>query len=79
MMGGECADDQIEGLFLDASQPISAHARTIQTAGISSAPDCQGPQSGFRPHVAKLNELYALVIVGDNSAVLKTTNDGIDR
>ena len=29
------------------------------------------------PHVARLNEQYALVIVGDKTAVLKTTDDGI--
>jgi hypothetical protein len=67
------------GVFLDASHPISAHARTIQTVGISSAPDCQARKAASDPHVAKLNELYALVIVGDESAVLKTTDDGIDR
>jgi hypothetical protein len=29
--------------------------------------------------VAKLNEIYALVIVSDESAILKPTDDGIDR
>jgi hypothetical protein len=66
-------------LFLDAQsahhRPYSnnPNSRNILARQIAKA------RKAASAHVAKRDELYALVIVGDKSAVLKTTDDGIDR
>jgi Family of unknown function (DUF5906) len=80
MVGGGCADAQIEAVFLYAGHPISAHvleqakpleylARQIARAREST--------TVADPEVAKLNEHFALVVVGDKCAILKTTGDSI--
>jgi hypothetical protein len=78
MLGGGCADGQIEAVLLDASHPISAHVLEQ-----SKPPEYLAQQIASArelitdPHVTKLNEHFALVIVGDKSAILKTTDHGI--
>jgi hypothetical protein len=76
MVGGGCAADQIEAVFLDAGHPISAHVLEQ-----SKPPEYLARQIAKArkadPHVARINEHYALVIVGGKSTILKTTDDDI--
>jgi hypothetical protein len=55
--------------ILEQSKPSEYLARQIAKAR----------KAASDPRVAKLNEIYALVIVSDKSAILKPTDDGIDR
>ena len=78
MLGGGCVDGQIEAVFLDASHPISAHVlEQSKPPAYLARQIAKAREITTDPHVAKLNEHYALVIVGDKSAILKTTGDGI--
>jgi hypothetical protein len=78
MVGSGCADDQIEAVFLDASHPISAHVlEQPKPSEYLARQIARAREIATDPHVAKLNETYALVIVGDKSAILKTTDDDI--
>jgi hypothetical protein len=78
MVGGGCADGQIEAVFLDAGHPISAHVLEQAKPPVYLARQiAKAHKVNIDPHVAKLNEHYALVIVGDKTAILKTTDDGI--
>jgi hypothetical protein len=54
--------------MLEQSKPSEYLARQIAKAR----------KAASDPRVAKLNEIYALVIVSDKSAILKPTDDGID-
>jgi len=73
-----CAGDQIEAVFLDGSHPVSAHVlEQSKPSEYLARQIARAREMATDPHVAKLNENYALVIVGDKSAILKTTNDGI--
>jgi hypothetical protein len=78
MVGGGCADDQIAAVFLDASHPISAHVlEQAKPPEYLTRQIAKAREATTDPDVARLNEHYALVIVGDKSAILKTTGDGI--
>ena len=78
MVGGECADSQIQAVFLDPSHPISAHVlEQSKPAEYLARQIAKAREINNDPDVARLNEQYALVIVGDKTAVLKTTDDGI--
>ena len=78
MVGGGCADDQIEAVFLDGCHPISAHVlEQSKPPEYLARQIARAREIATDPHVAKVNEHYALVIVGDKSAILKTTNNGI--
>ena len=50
---------------------------TSRSGEISRTADRQGARIDIDPEIAKLNEKYALVIVGDKTAILKTSNDVI--
>jgi Family of unknown function (DUF5906) len=76
MVGGGCADNQIEAVFLDASHPISAHVLEQPKPPEYLARQIAKARKAD-PHVARINEHYALVIVGDKSMILKTTDDDI--
>ena len=77
MVGAGCADDQIEAVFLDGSHPISAHVfEQSKPPEYLARQIARARKIATDPHVARLNEHYALVIVGDTSAILKTTDDG---
>ena len=78
MVGGGCADNQIKAVFLDGCHPISAHVlEQSKPPEYLARQIARAREIATDPHVAKLNENYALVIVGDKSAILKTTDDGI--
>jgi hypothetical protein len=78
MVGGECADGQIQAVFLDPTYPISAHVlEQSKPAEYLARQIAKAREINKDPDVARLNEQYALVIVGDKTAVLKTTDDGI--
>jgi hypothetical protein len=65
-------------VFLDASQPISAHVlEQSKPPEYLARQIAKAREITTDPHVAKLNEHYALVIVGDKTAILKTSDDGI--
>jgi hypothetical protein len=77
MAGAGVDDEQIEAIFLDPSYPISTHileqskppeylARQIVKARVA-ATDAD---------VARLNQTYALVIVGDKVAIVDEQEDG---
>ena len=78
MVSGGCADDQIEAVFLDPRYPISAHVleqsnpTDYLARQIAHARNVANDQD-----VAKLNANYALVIIGDKGAILKTADDDI--
>jgi hypothetical protein len=78
MVGGGCADDQIEAVFLDTSHPISAHVLEQPKPSEYLARQIAEARKAD-PHVARLNEHHALVIVGDKCVILKTTDVGIKR
>ena len=78
MVGAGCANNQIEMVFLDASYPVSVHVlEQSEPPEYLARQIARAREMATDPHVAKLNENYALVIVGDKSAILKTTDDGI--
>ena len=78
MVGAGCADDQIEAVFLDGCHLISAHVlEQSKPPEYLARQIARARKIATDSHVAKLNEHYALVIVGDKSAILKTTNNGI--
>ena len=78
MVGAGCADNQIETVFLDTKNAISAHVlQQSEPPEYLARQIARAREIATDPHVAKLNENYALVIVGDKSAILKTTDDGI--
>ena len=78
MVGAGCADNQIETVFLDTNYAISAHVlEQSKPPEYLARQIARAREIATDPHVAKLNENYALVIVGDKSAILKTTDDGI--
>ena len=78
MVGAGCADNQIEAVFLDGSHPISAHVfEQSKPPEYLARQIARAREIATDPHVARLNEHYALVIVGDRSAILKTTDNGI--
>jgi hypothetical protein len=78
MVGAGCADNQIEAVFLDTNYAISAHVlEQSKSPEYLARQIARAREIATDPHVAKLNENYALVIVGDKSAILKTTDDGI--
>ena len=78
MVGAGCADDQFEPVFLDAGHPISAHVlEQSKPPEYLARQIAQARKKATDPDVARLNEHYALVIVGDKSAILKTTDNGI--
>jgi hypothetical protein len=78
MVRAGCADNQIEPVFLNTNYAISAHVLEQSKPSEYLARQIAGAREiATDPHVAQLNENYALVIVGDKSAILKTTDDGI--
>ena len=78
MVGAGCADDQIEAVFLDTGHPISAHVlEQSKPPEYLARQIARAREIATDPHVARLNEHYALVIVGDKSAIMKTTDNGI--
>jgi hypothetical protein len=78
MVGGGCADRQIEGVFLDASHPISAHVlEQPKPPEYLARQIAEARKAPSDPHVARLNEHYALVVVGDKSMIMKTTDEDI--
>ena len=78
MVRAGCADNQIEPVFLDTNYAISAHVLEQSKPSEYLARQIAGAREiATDPHVAQLNENYALVIVGDKSAILKTTDNGI--
>jgi hypothetical protein len=76
LVGGGCADDQIEAVFLDANHPISAHVLEQPKPPEYLARQIAQARKAD-PHVARINERHALVIVGDKCVILKTTDAGI--
>jgi hypothetical protein len=78
MVGAGCADNQIETVFLGTNYAISAHVlEQSKPSEYLARQIARAREMATDPHVAKINENYALVIVGDKSAILKTTDDGI--
>jgi Family of unknown function (DUF5906) len=78
MVGGGGSDEQIEAVFLDPSYPISAHVlEKAQAPKYLARQIAQARKAATDPDVAKLNETYALVIVGDRAAVMRTLPEGI--
>ena len=77
MVGGGCTDDQIEEIFLDRSYPISAHVleQKTQSSKYLARQIAKARKVAVDRHVAKLNKSYALVIVGDKTAILKLEHD----
>ena len=78
MVGAGCADDQIEAVFLDGSHPISAHVfEQSKPPEYLARQIARAREIATDPHVAKLNGNHALVIVGDKSAIMKTTDNDV--
>jgi hypothetical protein len=77
MVSGGCANDQIEAVFLDSSWPISAHVlEQIPPPKYLARQIDKARKMAVDPRIAKLNEAYALVIVGDKTAIMKLAVDG---
>ena len=78
MAAAGCADDQIEVVFLDPGYPISAHVLDqADPPKYLARQVAKARKQVIEPRIAKLNETYALVIVGDKTAILKTSTDVI--
>jgi hypothetical protein len=77
MVAAGCADDQIEVIFLDPNCPISAHVlEQPQSQKYLARQIAKARKAAVEPRIAKLNETYALVIVGDKTAIMKSVADG---
>lgn len=77
MVGGGCTDDQIELVFLDARHPISAHVlEQAQPPQYLARQIAKARKTAVDPDVARLNETYALVMVGDKTAIIRTSAEG---
>jgi Family of unknown function (DUF5906) len=78
MVSAGCSDYQIAAVMLDLNYPISAHVQEQANPQEYLARQISNARKKTTdPDVAKVNESYALVIVGDKTAVLKTVGNGI--
>ena len=78
MVGTNCADDQITMVLMDKSNPISAHVlEQSDPQQYLKRQIAQARKATIDPDVARVNENYALVIVGDKTVVLKNVGDEI--
>ncbi len=70
-------DEQIEQIFLDPTYPISAHIlEQPKPQEYLARQIVKAREAATDPDVARLNKTYALVIVGDKTAILKEQEDG---
>ena len=67
-----CADHQIAAVLMDSGYPISTHVlEQSDPQQYLKRQIAQARKATIDPDVARVNEIYALVIVGDKTAVLK--------
>ena len=77
MAGASCTDEQIKAVFLDRSCPIAAHILDQgKPSEYLARQIAKARKAATDPHMARLNERYALVLVGDKAAVMQTPADG---
>jgi hypothetical protein len=73
-----CADDQIAAVLMDNGYPISAHVlEQSDPQQYLERQIARARKATIDPDVARVNETYALVIVGDKTAVLKIVGNEI--
>lgn len=78
MAAADCSNEQIEAVVLDPDIPISAHVlEQPKPAAYLARQIAKARKVAVDPDVAKLNEKYALVLVGDKAAVMITSRDDI--
>jgi hypothetical protein len=78
MAGAGCTDQQMTAVMRDASLPIGQHVRDQQSDSdrYLARQIARARKAAADPDVAKLNETYAFVLVGDKTAVMKESTDG---
>jgi hypothetical protein len=80
MAAGGCTDERMEAVFLDPRWDISGHVNDqgkpseYLTQSIAKA---RKAATANDPDVAKLNESYALVIIGDKTVIMITSTEVI--
>jgi hypothetical protein len=73
-------DEQIEAIFLDPSYPISAHVlEQSKPPEYLARQIVKAREKAIDPDVARLNQTYALVLVGDKAAIIEEADDGSFR
>ena len=78
MVAACCADDHIAAVLMDNSYPISAHVlEQSDPQQYLERQIAKARKATIDPDVARVNETYALVIVGDKAAVLKVVGNEI--
>ena len=78
MAGAGCTDDQFEAIFLDPQYPIAAHTLDQPKPSETLAKHIKKARKlAVDPEIEKLNENYALVLVGDKAAVMRTSTEGL--
>ena len=78
MVGGGCADDQIEAVLMDPGCAVSSHVLDQPRPSEYLARQItRARRVATDPDVAKLNEDHALVVVGDKIAVMRISTDEI--
>jgi hypothetical protein len=74
MASAGCSDDDFVAIFLDSKYPISAHVLDQAKPNEYLAKDiAKARKLTVDPHVERLNESYALVLVSDKAAVMNTS------
>jgi hypothetical protein len=78
MVGAGCTDEQMAAVMLAESLPIGQHVREQSNSDrYLTRQIAEARKAATDPDVARLNENYALVMVGDGAAIMKTAADGI--
>jgi hypothetical protein len=74
MADAGCSDEQFEAIFLNPHYPISAHILHQKRPDKYLARQiAEARKKTIDPRVARLNESYALVLVGDKAAAMNTS------
>jgi hypothetical protein len=80
LAGAGCDDATMAAVMLDAALPIGAHVREQPKPERYLARQIMRARDrAADPEIAKLNEIYALVIVGDRAVVLEEYTDAEGR
>jgi hypothetical protein len=70
-------DEQMQAIFLDPGYPISAHIlEQTKPSEYLARQIANAREDATDPDVARLNQTYALVIVGDKAAIINEQHDG---
>jgi hypothetical protein len=80
MAGAGVDDEQIEAIFLDPTYPVSAHVlEQDKPPEYLARQIVKAREAATDPEVSRLNQSYALVLVGDKAAIIKEEEDGSFR